>query len=130
MPERALLGVIGARRVAGGGTDAAILLLDELLGSEGFCAAVTPLVADAFVEAFGEGFGEAVGDGLSHDGVVVVVFRAETIAELLEADAAGYGEGSDVVGEGRFFRSDKVGERTAGFVAFAVCLLAKKVEAR
>ena len=72
-PDRALLGVVRAGGVAGGGTDAAILFLDELGRAEIFVAAVAPLVADALVQAFGEGFGEAVGEGLGHDGVVVVV---------------------------------------------------------
>ena len=66
-----------------------------------FVAAIAPLVAHALVQAFGEGFGEAVGEGLGHDGVVVVVLGAEAVAELLQADAAGDGEGADVVGQAR-----------------------------
>ena len=34
-PERALLGVIGAGRIAGGRADAAVLLVDELVGASG-----------------------------------------------------------------------------------------------
>ena len=97
-PDGSLLGVVGAGGVAGGGADAAILFVDEFFGGEVFAEAVAPLVADAFVQAFGEGFGEAVGDGLGHDGVVVVVVGAEAVAEFLEADAAGDGEGADVSG--------------------------------
>ncbi len=129
LPDGALLGVVGAGGIAGGGADAAILFLDEFGGGEGFRAAVAPLVAHALVEALGEGFGEAVGDGLGHDGVVVVVGGAEAVAEFLEADAAGDGEGADVVGQAGFFGSDEVGERAAGFAAFAVGLLAEEVEA-
>ena len=60
------------------------------------------------MQAFGEGFGQAVGDGFRHDCVVVVVLRAEVVAELLEADAAGYGEGSDVVLQAGFLWGDEV----------------------
>ena len=130
LPERALLGVVGAGGVAGGGADAAILLLDELGGAEVFVAAVAPLVADALVQALGEGFGEAVGEGLGHDGVVVVVLGAEAVAELLQADAGGDGEGADVIGQAGLLGRDEVGERAAGLAAFAVGLLAQEVEAR
>src|ERR1700761_434096 len=72
-PESSLFGVVGAGGVAGGGTDAAIFFVDEIVGGEIFGAAVAPFVADFFVETFGESFGEAVGDGFGEDGVVVVV---------------------------------------------------------
>ena len=82
-PESAFFGVVGAGGVAGGGADAAVFLVDEVVGGEGFVAAVAPLVADLLVEALGEGLGEAVGEGLGHDGVVVVVVGTETVAERL-----------------------------------------------
>ena len=82
-PERALLGVVGAGGVAGGGTDAAIFFVDEIVVGEIFGAAVTPFVAHIFVQAFGEGFGEAVGDGFGHDGVVVVVFARGSDRRIL-----------------------------------------------
>ena len=129
-PERALLGVVGAGGIAGGRADAAILFVDELVGAQVLVAAVAPLVAHALVQALGEGFGEAVGEGLGHDGVVVVVLGAEAVAEFLEADAAGDGEGADVVGQAGFLRRDEVGERAAGLAAFPVGLLAQEVEAR
>ncbi len=74
-----------------------------------FVAAVAPFVAHALVEAFGEGFGETVGYCFGHDGVVVVVVGAEAVGQFLEADAAGDGEGADVVGQAGFFRRDEVG---------------------
>ena len=91
-------------------------------------AAVAPLVAHALVQALGEGFGEAVGEGLGHDGVVVVVLARKRVAEFLQADAAGDGEGADVIGQAGFLGRDEVGERAAGFAAFAVGLLAEEVE--
>ena len=81
------------------------------------------------MQAFGEGFGEAIGDGLGHDGVVVVVLGPEAVAQFLEADAAGDGEGADVIGQAGLLRRDEVGERAAGLAAFAVGLLAEEVEA-
>ena len=128
-PDGALFGVVGAGGIAGRGADAAIFFVDEFVGGEVFGAAVAPLVADALVQAFGEGFGEAVGEGFGHDGVVVVVVGAEAVAEFLEADAGGDGEGADVVGQAGFLGRDEVGERAAGFAAFAVGLLAEEVEA-
>ena len=95
-----------------------------------FVAAVAPFVADALVQALGEGFGEAIGDGFGHDGVVVVVVGAEAVAQFLQADPAGDGEGADVIGQAGFLRRDEVGERAAGLAAFAVGLLAEEVEAR
>ena len=97
LPERTLLGVIWTCRVARGRPDAAILFFDEIGVAQAFLAAVAPFLAYALVQAFGEGFGQAVGNGFRHDRVVVVVLGAEAVAEFLEADAAGHGEGSDVV---------------------------------
>jgi hypothetical protein len=78
--------VIGARGVAGGRPDAAVLLGDELGGGESVLAlAEAPLLADALVQTLGEGLGEAVGDRLGHDRVVVVVLRAEGVAQLLQS---------------------------------------------
>ncbi len=129
LPERALLGVIGARWVTRGRPDAAILLLNELRVAQAFFAAVAPLLADALVQAFGKGFRQAVGDGLGHDGVVVVVLGAEAVAQLLKADAAGDREGADVVGQPGLFGRDEVDQRAARLAAFPVSLLTEKVEA-
>src|SRR6202041_2141395 len=109
---------------------AAIFFVGKLFGRDVLGASIAPLVADTLVETFSKGFGEAVGEGFGHDGVVVVVLSAEAVAEGLEADAAGDGEGSDVVGEIRFAGRDEVSERAAGLAAFAVGLLAEEVETR
>jgi hypothetical protein len=79
------------------------------------------------VEAFCESFGEAVGYGLGHNGVIVVVFGLVAVAEFFEADAGGYGEGSDGIGQTGLFGGDEVGEGAAGLAAFAVGLLAEEV---
>ncbi len=77
-PEGSLLGVIGAGGVAGRRTDAAVLLLDELLLGEILAMAVAPDVAHHLVQVLGEGLGEPIGQRLGHDGVVVVVLRRES----------------------------------------------------
>ena len=88
--------MVGAGGIAGRGADAAIFLVDQLIAGQILAASVAPLIAHTLVQALGEGFGETVGEGLGHDGVVVVVGGAEAIAHLLEADAAGDREGTDV----------------------------------
>src|SRR5579859_2479319 len=80
------------------------------------------------MQAFGKSFGQTVCDGLGHDRVVVVVFGPEAVAQLLEADAAGNRESSDIVGKPGLPGGDKVAERPAGFVTFPIRLLAQKVE--
>ena len=80
------------------------------------------------MQAFGEGFGEAVGERFGHDRVVVVVVGSELVAQLLQADAAGYCERADVIGQPGFLWRDEVGERPARLAPFPVRLLAEKVE--
>jgi hypothetical protein len=92
-------------------------------------AAIAPLVARLLVQAFGEGLREPVGESLGHDRVVVVVLRAEAVAELFQANAAGDRKGADAVGQPGLLRRDEVGERPARLAALAVRLLAQKVEA-
>ena len=77
VPERRLLGVIGAGRVAGGRADAPVLLGDQVVVGELLVPAVAPVAADAAGGAFGERLGQAVGEGLDHDRVVVVVVGLE-----------------------------------------------------
>ena len=78
IPERPLFRVVGTGRIAGGGADAAILFLDQLLDGEVFIFAITPFGADAPVQVFGEGFRQAVGQRLGQDGVVIVVAGFES----------------------------------------------------
>src|ERR1700733_1699849 len=127
-PESAFFRVVRAGWVAGCGTDAAIVFVNEVCRGKVFAAAIAPLIADALVKTLGEGFCEAVCDGLSHDGVVIVVLGFELLDEFFEAEAAGDGEAADVVSEAGFFRRDEVGKRAAGFLAAMVGLLTEVVE--
>ena len=54
---------------------------------------------------------------------------AEAVGEGFEADAGGDGEGAEGVVQAGGVRGDEVGEGAAGFGAFAIGLLAEKVEA-
>ena len=107
------LGVVRAGGIAGGGTDAAIFFLDQIVGGEVFRFAVAPFFADAFVQIFGERFGQAVGQRFGHDGVVVVVVGFEFLDQFLEAMAAGDGEGADVILAAGAFGRDEIGEAEA-----------------
>ena len=48
--QGSLLGVVGAGRIAGGGADAAILLVDQVVAGELFLAAVAPVGAGLLVQ--------------------------------------------------------------------------------
>src|SRR5580658_10888787 len=96
-PQRALLRVIGTRWVARGRPDAAVFLMDEFIDAQVFGAAVTPLPPHPCVQAFGKGLRKTIGDSLRHDGVVIVELAPEPVAQLLQADSAGYCECSDEV---------------------------------
>ena len=110
VPEGPLLGVVGARRVAGGGADAAVLLLDQVVVAEVLVPAEAPVAAGLLVEHLGEGLGQAVGEGLGHDRVVVVVVGLEPLRQLLGAEAGRDGEGAEVVGDARADRGEVVGQ--------------------
>ena len=119
-PERALLGVIRARRVTCGRSDATILLLNKVRVAQALRTTITPFIAHAFVQAFGESLSQAIGEGLRHDRVVVVVLGLEPVAQLLQADAAGYRERTDMIVQTHFVRCDEVGERSARFGALLI----------
>ena len=73
LPERLLLGVLGARGIARGGPDAVVLLLDQAHVVEVLVGRVAPqLLADPLVQPLGERLGEPVGQRLQQDRVVVV----------------------------------------------------------
>ena len=118
--------MIRARRVAGGGADAAILLADQRIVVQRLVGRVAPVVsAHLAVQPFGAGFGEAVGERLQHDRVIVVVCRLELGELLLDAEAGGDGEGADPVG-GAFF-CHKIGKRLVRLAGRTLVLLAQVV---
>ena len=84
--------------------------MNQFLGAQPFVAAVTPLLAHALVQALGEGFGQTVGQGFGHNRVVIVIFRAEAVAEVFQTDAAGDRESAEVIGQAGLFRGDEIGQ--------------------
>ena len=126
--EGALGGVVGTGGVAGGGTDASVLLGDEAVVVQCFVGGVAPVfAAHALVQPFGGGFGEAVCQGFEHDGVVVVVRFFQTGEFALDADAGGDGEGAEPVGYVAAHGGDKIGQRVVGFACRTAVLLAQAV---
>ena len=74
LPDRLLLGVLGAGRVAGRRPDARVLLGDQRVVVEVLVRGVAPeLPAHPLVQPLGERLGEPVGERLQHDRAVVVV---------------------------------------------------------
>src|SRR5262245_40064185 len=68
LPQFRLLGVIRARRITWRGTNAAILLADELLIRQRLARRIAPkLATHAFVEVLGTGFGKTIRERLQHD---------------------------------------------------------------
>src|SRR5277367_5311981 len=102
--------------------------MDQILFAEALCTTITPLLPHLFVKAFGESFRQPVSDGFRHDRVVVVVLGPELVAQLLQADSAGYGECTDMIGQSGFLRRDEVSERSARLTPFFVRLLAEEMK--
>src|SRR6185369_8679170 len=96
-PERALLGVVRASRVARCRPDPPIFLLDKIRVAQIFATTVTPFTPHSLVQAFGESFSQAIGQSLRHNRIVVVVLGPEPVAQFLQADPAGYCERADVI---------------------------------
>ena len=96
--DRALLGVVGLRRVAGRGSDALVLLADQRVVVERLVRRVAPQLAPhASVEPLGDRLGQPVGKRCEQDGRVVVVLLRETASSPRRAAAGGDREGTDVV---------------------------------
>src|SRR3546814_12506645 len=78
--------MVGAGRIAGGRTDAAILLLDQRLVSQLLARRIAPQFgADMLVQPLGERFGETMGEGLQQDVRIIVLVGAEASRRRLEA---------------------------------------------
>ena len=122
-PQRALLRVIGARRVTRRGPDAPILLMDQLFAAQLLAAPVTPLISHPLVQAFGKSFRQPVCKGLCHDRVVIVVRGPELVAQLLQTNPAGDCEGANVIAQPGLLRRNEVGQRPARFLPLPIGLL-------
>src|SRR3546814_1398579 len=78
--------MVGAGRIAGGRTDAAILLLDQRLVSQLLAGRIAPQFgADMLVQPLGERFGEAIGERLQQDVRIIVLVGAEAFRMRHEA---------------------------------------------
>ena len=121
--EDSLLGVVGARGVAGRRPDAAVLFVDELLVTQILVSAVTPVRAGALVQQLGERFGQPIGQGPDHDGVIVVMIGLEAAHEFSGAIAGGNREGTEVIESPAVGRRDEVGQRVETLLPDALPLL-------
>src|SRR5262249_48241608 len=95
-PDSSLHSVIRASRVSRSRSNATILLVNELFGAQMFIASVSPFAPYALMQVFSECFRQAIREGFGHDGVVIVVLGAESVAQFRQSDAAGYRESPDV----------------------------------
>jgi hypothetical protein len=93
LPQRRLLGVIGAGGIARRGPDALILLADQPGAVELLARGIAPKLAPhPLVHALRQCLGQAVREGLQHDAAVVIVRRLEARHVLIDADARRHGE--------------------------------------
>ena len=109
--------VVGASRVAGRGSDAAVSLVDERLGAQRFVGRIGPkLGAHALMQAFCKRLGQAIGKGFEHDRRVVVMVGQKFGLFGLQVQASGDGEHADVIGLGlrTLRRRDEVGQAAVG----------------
>src|SRR3546814_10369898 len=113
--------MVGAGGIAGGRTDAAILLLDQRLVSQLLARRIAPQFgADMLVQPLGERFGETIGERLQQDVRIIVLVGAEAFRmrfEAVEADR----EAAHPVAR----RNDKIGKAHIGTVAALLYLLAQ-----
>src|SRR3546814_10770276 len=111
--------MVGAGRIAGGRTDAAILLLDQRLVSQLLAGRIAPQFgADMLVQPLGERFGEAIGERLQQDVRIIVLVGAEAFRMRLEAVKADR-EAAHPVAR----RIDKIGKAHIGPVEALLDLL-------
>src|SRR5205809_1076104 len=120
LPERPLLGVVGAGRIAGGGADAAVLFADQILGGQLLQLAEAPFLARALVQVLGKGLRQAIRQSLGHNRVVIVVIALKLLAERLDAESRRHGKSADVIPK----RASSLSLRRGGtgFLAFSLSL--------
>src|SRR5215470_10453884 len=128
MPERAFLGMIGARGITWGWPNAAIFFVNKIVVVQFFRTTVAPFITYTFVQAFGESFSEAISESLRHDRVVVVVLGPVRLAQLLQSDATSDCECADMIEQPRSLWRDEIGERTACLASFFIGLLPEKMK--
>ena len=128
-PQRGLLGVIGAGRVAGRGTDAAVGLVDEFPARQLLLRRVPPMsLPHLLMEILGTRLGEAVCQRLEQDGVVVVVGALERCRAPVHAEARGHGKRADVVTNAGIARRDEIGQAQMRLAVRLAALLAQLVQ--
>ena len=89
--------MIGTTAIARGGTDAPVLLADQVIVRELFGLAIAPIAAGTGVEPFRESLGEAVGERLHQDGGVVIMAAFEIGDQRFEPQARRHSERPNVV---------------------------------
>src|SRR5581483_7989502 len=124
----ALLGMVRACWVSRRRTNPAIFFMNQVFLAQVFRTAVTPLITDTLVQAFGESLRQAIRKGFGHDGVVVVVLGAITVAEFLQPDTAGYCKCANVIAQPCFFWRDEIRKRPAWLASFFICPLAQEMK--
>ena len=95
--EPPLLGVVGARRVAERGADAAVALGGQVFGAQFLIRTVAPLATHTLVQHLCERLGQAVGQRAHHDGRIVVVVALEFVDEGIGAQPGRHGERAQVI---------------------------------
>ena len=126
-PERPLFCVVGTGRIAGGGADAAILFLNQLLHGQILIPSISPFGANAPVQIFSKSLRQAVGQRLGQDGVVIVVSGFELRGQFVHAQAGGDGEQADVILP-RLPGSDEIGQAELWLAVGLLDLLAQEME--
>ena len=124
--ERAFRAVVGTRRIARRGPDAAVALGDELGLLEALVARVAPLAPHALVQPLGKRFREAIGQHLQHDRAVVVAAPLELGDARLDATGADRERAEPVANAARL-RRDEVRKTEVGTPLRLVVLLAQVV---
>src|SRR5262249_19690171 len=110
--QHALLGVVGLRRIAGRGTDSAILLRDQLLIAQVLIGGIAPeLPAHALMQTFGKRFRQAIGQCFPHVRRIIVIGAFEPLRTFVFADAGGEGEAADIILETAAPWRDEIAER-------------------
>ena len=121
--------MVRAGGVSGRRADAAVLLLEEILGGEPLGPAEAPFAADLCMEPLGRRLGEAVGDRLDEDRRIVVLGLVEAGAEGIAPVTGGASEGAEVVVATAPDRGDEVGEGMEGVLPLPLPLLPEGVDA-